>query len=137
MLNFSHTYLHFKDLIRTYFCEIYVFLWDLNGIKKTSFSILKIPARLHWRSIGRSTGPGVGNRTSRLMCTRTYTWPAYSAGRPRGRPTESTQLSGAGRSIGGTTVRNMTIALVDRAVNWKVIFDLSRLPTGRFFWGYK
>jgi len=69
------------------------------------------------------------------------------AGRPRGRPTESTPLSGAGRSTdgfgrstmrstGGTMVRNMTVASVDQAVDRKVIFDLSRLPTGRFLRGY-
>ena len=29
VLNFCHTYLYFKDLIRTDFCEIYVILWDI------------------------------------------------------------------------------------------------------------
>ena len=42
MLNFSHTYLLFKDLIRTYFCKIYVILWDLIEIKKTKFLSLKL-----------------------------------------------------------------------------------------------
>ena len=29
VLNFTHTYLYSKDLIRTDFCGIYVILWDL------------------------------------------------------------------------------------------------------------
>jgi len=40
-LIFGHTYLLFKDLRRTYFCEIYVILWDLIKIKKPSFSVLE------------------------------------------------------------------------------------------------
>ena len=75
----------------------------------------------------------------------------HAHGQPK-RPAESTQLSGAGRSIGrptngfgwstgrstgGTTVINMTVAPVDRVVDRKVNFDLSRLPTGRFLRGYK
>ena len=84
-----------------------------------------------------------GGRPSRsIMCTgRSQAQrQAYSAGRPRDRPTESTPLSGAGRStgrstdglarstgrsIGGTTVRNMTVAPVDRAVDRNGIFALS------------
>jgi len=38
VLNFSHTYLYFKDLIRTYLCEIYVLLWDLIEIKRQVFN---------------------------------------------------------------------------------------------------
>ena len=37
VLNFYHTYLYFKDLIRTDFREIYVILWDLFEVKKSSF----------------------------------------------------------------------------------------------------
>ena len=37
MLNFCHTYLYFKYIIRTYFCGIYVILWDLIEVKNPSF----------------------------------------------------------------------------------------------------
>ena len=60
MLNFSHTYLYFKDLTRTYFCEIYVILWDLIEVKKTKFLIPKIcDLAFCWsvdRDRSRSTG---------------------------------------------------------------------------------
>jgi len=52
VLIFSHTYLLFKDLARTYFCEIYVILWDFIRVKKIRFQLLKF--------LARSTGPGVG-----------------------------------------------------------------------------
>ena len=37
VLNFTHTYLYFKDLIKTDFCGIYVILWDLMEVKNPSF----------------------------------------------------------------------------------------------------
>ena len=37
VLNFYHTYLYFKDIIRTDFCGIYVILWDLIEDKNPSF----------------------------------------------------------------------------------------------------
>ena len=83
------------------------------------------------------------------MCMRTSTWPANSVGRPHGRrSTESTPLSSGGQSIGRSTVG---FGIVDQAVDrrhnshkndrWPVDRKgnsaLSRLPTGRFFEGYK
>ena len=49
-MNFSHTYFYFKDLKRTYFCGIYVILWDLIEVKNSSFQSLKV---LTWLSAGR------------------------------------------------------------------------------------
>ena len=107
-------------------------------IKKTSFNTLyPQPDQLAVdRTSGRSTG------TVDRYAQGTCTWPAMKAGRPRGRPTESTPLSGAGRSTdglarstwrstGGTTVRNMTIAPVGRPEGHFCPF---LLPTGRNFW---
>ena len=124
MLIFSHTYLLFKDLLRTYFCEIYVILWDLIGIKLTKFSVPNYPARSTGdRPDGRPDQESV-DRTGRPMWTRNVHRPALKAGRPGDRPTESTQVSGAasrpggrlidlarstGRSTGGSTVRKMTV----------------------------
>ena len=41
------------------------------------------------------------DRTGRPMCTKRAQGPAKQAGRPRGRPTENTQLSGAAPSREG------------------------------------
>jgi len=60
VLIFSHTCLVFKDLKRTYFCEIYVILWDLIEIKKISFQYPKVPARSTGGRPNRSTGPVIG-----------------------------------------------------------------------------
>ena len=38
-VEFCHTYLYFKDLIRTYFCEIYVYFMGFLEGKKDKFSI--------------------------------------------------------------------------------------------------
>ena len=96
MLNFGHTYLLFKDLKRTYFYGIYVILWDLIDIKKTSFSIFKSqPDCTGGRPDGRPDQASV-DRHGRPMCTGRAQRPANSAGRPLGRPTESTPLSGGG-----------------------------------------
>ena len=72
MLNSSHTYLYFKDLIRTYFCGIYVILWDLFDNKKTSFLI---PKNLTWPSAGRPDGRPLQKSVDR-------------SGRPFGQPPE-------------------------------------------------
>ena len=113
-------------------------LWDLIKIKKISFQYSK--------SQPDCTGGRPGDRPGdRSMCMRTCTWPANSAGRPCGRPTESTPLSGGGRSTGrstvgcrwstgGTIVINMTVVPVDRAVDRKVNFDLSDCQQANF-WG--
>ena len=109
MLIFSHTCLVFKDLIRIYFCEIYVILWDLIGIKLPSFhTYFSQPDCSGDRPDGRPDQESV-DRHGRPMCTGRAQRPAYSAGRPRGRPTENTPLSDGGRSIGGTTVIKMTV----------------------------
>ena len=50
VLNFYHTYLYFRDLIRTDFCEIYEILWDLIEDKIPKFLI---PNWLDWLSAGR------------------------------------------------------------------------------------
>ena len=103
MLNFSHTYLYFKDLTKTYFYGIYVILWDLIDIKKTSFQYLKsLPDCTGGRPAGRPDQESVDHH-GRPMCTGRAQRPAYSAGRPRGRPTESTPLLGGGRSTGSST----------------------------------
>ena len=60
MLNFTHTYLYFIDLIRTYFFEIYVILWDLIGIKQLCFQVPEFPSHITGGRPGRSIGPGVG-----------------------------------------------------------------------------
>ena len=58
MLIFSHAYLLFIYLTKTYFCGIYEYLWDFIGIKITKFSNLKsLPDLLaDDRTSGRSTG---------------------------------------------------------------------------------
>ena len=60
MLNFYHTYLYFKDKIRTYFCEIYVYFIGFFSSQKDKFSIPKKLDLAVCRSTGRSTGSGVG-----------------------------------------------------------------------------
>ena len=60
MLNFFHTYLYFKDLTRTYFCGIYVILWDFVEVKKSKFLIPKICDLAFCRLTGRSTEKEVG-----------------------------------------------------------------------------
>ena len=50
MLNFCHTYLYFKDLIRTDFCGIYVYFMRFFRRLKDKFSI---PKSLTWLSAGR------------------------------------------------------------------------------------
>ena len=42
VLNFCHTYLYFKDLIRTYFCGIYVYFMRFFRRQKPKFLISKI-----------------------------------------------------------------------------------------------
>ena len=106
MLNFSHTYLYFKHLKRTYFCEIYVILWNLIGNKKTSFSILKSLARLLWRSTGRSTAPRAG-RPSRSTDVHETCTKACPLGRSTARLTAGSTLKKmtVGRSTGWSTGR--------------------------------
>ena len=93
MLNFNHTCLYFKDTTRTYFCEIYVILWDLIGINQLCFQALEFPNQT---TGGRSEQESV-DRYGRPMCTGRAQRPATSAGRP----TESTQLSGEAGRPGG------------------------------------
>ena len=79
MLNFSHTYLYFKDLIRTYFCGIYVILWDLIEDKRHVFNSLKI-------------GPGllpVDRRAQTCTVVGLVGQRALLSGNGPGRPTES------------------------------------------------
>ena len=113
MLNFNHTYLYFKDLIRTYFCVIYVILWDLIGNKRQVFQSLNPwPDCSGNRPDSRPHQEPV-DRHGRQICTRRAQRPAHLAGRPRGRSTESTPLSGGSRSTArstaGTTVRKVTV----------------------------
>ena len=123
MLNFSHTCLYFKNLIRTYFCEIYVILWDLIEVKKTKFLIPKICDL----ALCRSTGRSIETEDGRLMCTNVH---SHLAGGPVDRPVrpsrefcyldlapvdrpESSALwiqpRSIGRSTDGTTVKNSTV----------------------------
>ena len=103
MLIFGHTCLVFKDLVRTYFCEIYVILWDLIEIKKTKFLI---PKYVTWPSAGRPDGRPRQksiDRSGQPMCTnvhRSFGWRA-------GRPTRSTVREFC----------SMDLAPVDRAVD--------------------
>ena len=90
MLNFCHTYLYFKDLIRTDFCGIYAILWDLIKDKNSSFQSLYyfdlavcLSAGPVDRGRGRSTG---------LVDRRAQNAHAAQAGRPVdrvGRPSKS------------------------------------------------
>ena len=102
MLNFGHTYLLLKNLIRTYFCEIYVILWDYLMIKDKLFNPLILdlafcrstaaevgrPVRLtdvhkcarQLELVGRSTGRSTVQRA--LLS-------GNGPGRPAGRPAES------------------------------------------------
>ena len=94
---------------------VYNMCWILLTLicKKTSFQHLKSLARLHWRSTGRSTGPGVGQPSRSTDGHGSHRKASHLAGRPRGRPTDSTPLSGGGQSTGrsteGTTVIKMTV----------------------------
>ena len=137
MLNFSHTYLYFKDLIRTYFCEIYVYFIGFYEGKKTSFNPYYC---LTWPSAGRSV-----RSTDVHKCAHAI----RLVGRSTGRSTDGKYpLSGtAGRlggwptgcarstrwSTGAPMVRNMTVGPVDRRVN----FDLSGCQRLYFLRGYK
>ena len=151
MLNFSHICLYFNDLIRTYFCEIYVILWDLIEGKTTKFLIpitvgpgLLPVDRPVDRGRSRLTGP-----VNRHAQTCMATW----AGRPvdrLGRPLESFALWNWPRSTAESCC-SLYLVTVDRAVDrwlnghkndrwpvdWKDISALSRLPTGRIFESYK
>ena len=106
MLKFYHTYLYFKDLIRTYFCGIYVILWDFLEVKITKFLILKMFVLAVCRSTGRSTEAEVGRPVWSTDVHRTCTQPRLGRrstarelllsrngpGRPPDRPTESSAL---------------------------------------------
>ena len=69
MLKFCHTYLYFKDLIRTYFYGIDVILWDLIGIKIPKFQVPNLSAR------------SAGGRPDQWSVDR------YARGRAHGQPT--------------------------------------------------
>ena len=140
-------------------------LWDLIDIKKTKFLIPKICDLTFCRSTGLvdrcaqtctghlAGGPessalwiwprSTGRSTGRELC---YLYPGL--GRPRGRPTKSTPLSGGGRSTDSFGPIDRAVDQrhnghkndrwpVDRAVDRKGSFALSWLPTGRFLRGYK
>ena len=134
MLNFCHTYLYFKDLIRIYFCGIYVILFDN---KKPNFYIPYRAGLAFCRSTWWSTA---ANRRAQA-CMPAWTaglvdravdcpessglwkWPR-STGRelclciqPRSTGRSTGQRAVAlsfharltGRSTGGTTVIKMTV----------------------------
>ena len=104
--------LYLKDLIRTYFCEIYVILWDLIEIKKTSFQYPNPqPDCTGGRPNGRPDQESA-DRNGRPMCTSRAQRPAirpvdrvvdrlkapYSrvgADRPGGRPLALARSTGS------------------------------------------
>ena len=92
MLNFTHTYLYFKDLIKTDFCEIYVILWDLIEVKNPSFQSLKC---LTWLSAGRQDRSTVAE-VGRPTCTGRARSPGWEAGRPGRSTAREFLLSGNG-----------------------------------------
>ena len=121
MLNFSHTYLYLKDLIRTYFCGIYVVLWDFLVVKITKFSIPKNLDLAFCRSTGRSTAAEVGRpvqsidmhkrarqlelvgRSTRQSTVQRVLLSGNGPGRPAGRRAESSALCIQFRSTGRST----------------------------------
>ena len=123
-------------------------LLDLIGVKKISFQYPKSqPDYTGGRPDGRPAQWSVDHH-GRPMCTRRAQRPSDLAGRPCGRPTEVTPLSGGGRSTGRSTVGFGPVDRrhnghkndrrpVDRTVDRKGNSALSRLPTGRIFEGYK
>ena len=117
MLNFSHTYLYFKNHKRTYFCGIYVyFMGFFRRQKAKSFNPLKLSPgclpvdRTVDRGRRRSTGPVD-------RCAQTCT--SQMAERPIdrvGRPPES--------------ICSLKMALVDRSVDRQRVL-LSVSSSGR------
>ena len=94
----------FKYLTRTYFCGIYGILLELKYLSFITFNFCQ-----NQLVVDRTV-----DQTGRPMCTRTYTRPAQKAGRPSGRPTETTPTLGQRRSTGQSNDR---LCLVDRAFN--------------------
>ena len=157
MLSFSQLY--FKDLKRTYFCRIYVILWDFLEVKITKFLI---PNLLDWLSAGRPDRSTVTEVSRPVWSTdvyRTCTQPGLVGRSTGGQPSRELcslemalvdrpvdrqraaalciQSSSTGRLTGGTTVIKMTVGPVDRAVDWKGKTALSCCQQADFLEGYK
>ena len=117
MLKFSHTYLYFKDLIRTYFCEIYVYFMGFFRRQKDNILIPIIV----WRGLlpvdrsGRPTCTNVhaslgwwASWLSRELCSLEMALVDQAIDRQRAVALYF-QARSTGRSTGGTTVITMTV----------------------------
>ena len=112
MLNFSHIYLYFKDIIRTDFCEIYVYFMGFFGRQIDKFLIPKynlaclLPVdRTIDRGKSRSTGP-VDWRAQTCMAV----WTGGPVDRAVDRP-ESSALWKWPRSTGRPTGRELLLSV--------------------------
>ena len=119
MLNFCHTYLYFKDLIRTYFCGIYVYFMRFSSSQKDKFlnpinvdqAVCPLTGPVD-RGRSRSTGP-VDWRAQNVHAVRTVgrltVQRALLFENGPGRPAESSALC----------IQSWSIGPVDRAIDRK------------------